>query len=74
MVQGSAVLLKQISNKLWNSTIKIPELKAALPIVESIYDEAKVTELLTNMFEEHKGRILVITGAGNSVMCMYVSS
>lgn len=70
MVQVSRVLLKHVSNKVWTSTIKIPELKAALPIVDSIQDEVQVSELLTNMFERHKGRILVITGAGKTGMHM----
>ncbi|KAI9360546.1 hypothetical protein BD770DRAFT_38535 [Pilaira anomala] len=60
------VLLEQISSKIWNTTIKIPELKTPLPIVPSLQDEQKVVDLLTKMFEQHKGRILVVTGAGIS--------
>lgn len=64
MVAITCVLLKQVSGKVWHSTIKIPQLKAASPVIDSIYDEMEVLSLLKNMFEQHKGRILVITGAG----------
>lgn len=64
MVKYSTVLLKQISAKVWNTTIKIPELKAALPAFESSFDQNEVANLLTDMFKQHKGKVLVVTGAG----------
>jgi hypothetical protein len=64
MVHGNGALLKQISNKVWNATIKIPELKTTLPAFASSFDQTEVVGLLQDMFQEHKGGILVVTGAG----------
>lgn len=64
MVNYSTVLLKQISAKVWNTTIKIPELKTALPAIESSFDQNEVADMLTDMFKQHKGKVLVVTGAG----------
>lgn len=64
MVRHSTILLKDISAKVWNTTIKIPELKTTLPAFESSFDVNEVTDLLTDMFKRHKGKVLVITGAG----------
>lgn len=66
MVNYSTVLLKQISAKVWNTTIKIPELKTALPAIESSFDQNEVADMLTDMFKQHKGKVLVVTGAGVS--------
>ncbi|KAI8078314.1 DHS-like NAD/FAD-binding domain-containing protein [Thamnidium elegans] len=57
---------RSVVQQIWNATIKIPELKTPLPIVPSLQDEHKVVDLLTKMFEQHKGSILVVTGAGIS--------
>ncbi|KAI7904085.1 DHS-like NAD/FAD-binding domain-containing protein [Cokeromyces recurvatus] len=59
-------VLKQASNKIWNSTIKIPELKTTLPASPPSFDQNEVVNLVTDMFRQYKGRILVITGAGIS--------
>lgn len=66
MVHCNSILLKQISNKVWNTTIKIPELKTALPAFASSFDPTETADLLQAMFEEHKGNILVVTGAGTN--------
>lgn len=55
---------RSVVQQIRNVTIKIPELKTPLPIMPSLQDEYKVVDLLTKMFEQHKGRILVVTGAG----------
>ncbi|GAA5807671.1 hypothetical protein MFLAVUS_001042 [Mucor flavus] len=54
---------RSVVQQIRNVTIKIPELKTPLPIVPSLQDEYQVVDLLTKMFEQHKGRILVVTGA-----------
>ncbi|GAA5800492.1 hypothetical protein HPULCUR_005923 [Helicostylum pulchrum] len=54
---------RSVVQQIRSVTIKIPELKTPLPIVPSLQDEYKVVDLLTKMFEQHKGRILVVTGA-----------
>ncbi|KAI8982574.1 DHS-like NAD/FAD-binding domain-containing protein [Pilobolus umbonatus] len=51
-------------NKTW--TIKIPELKTTVSPITSTFDHAATVDLLGNMLEKHKGRLLVITGAGLS--------
>lgn len=61
-------LLKDISNKVWQTTIKIPELKTAVPAFESSFDQDEVAERLTEMFQKHKGQILVVTGAGENAI------
>lgn len=66
-MRGSPILLQQISNKVWNATIKIPELKVPLPVFESTFDINETADLLTDMFEQHKGKILVVTGAGKKI-------
>jgi hypothetical protein len=66
MVRRNDALLKQISNKVWNATIKIPELKTTLPAFASSFDQTQVVGLLQDMFEEHKGNVLVVTGAGTN--------
>jgi hypothetical protein len=70
MVKSSPLLLQQISNKVWNATIKIPELKATLPAFESTFDLNEAADLLTDMFKSHKGKILVVTGAGMIYFCV----
>jgi hypothetical protein len=72
MVKNSPLLFKQISNKVWNATIKIPELKTTLPAFESTFDQNEATDLLTDMFKQYKGRILVVTGAGNIIHLLYM--
>lgn len=56
--------LRHISNKVWNATIKIPELKTTLPATTSSFDVDQVVAMVTNMFQQHKGSLLVVTGAG----------
>ena len=64
MVRNSIVLWRNVSNKIWNTTIKIPELKTTLPAMESLFDQEQVAHVLTDLVKEHKGKVLVITGAG----------
>lgn len=63
-MKKAPTLLKDISNKVWQTTIKIPELKAAVPAFASSFDQDEIADKLTDMFEKHKGRLLVVTGAG----------
>jgi hypothetical protein len=66
-MKKSPALLKDISNKVWQTTIKIPELKTAAPAFASSFDQIEVASKLTDMFEKHKGRLLVVTGAGKII-------
>lgn len=63
MVSPSLVS-RYISNKVWNATIKIPELKTTLPATSSLFDVDQVVAMVTDMFQQHKGGLLVVTGAG----------
>ncbi|KAG1082839.1 hypothetical protein G6F42_022430 [Rhizopus arrhizus] len=65
MVSPSLVS-RYISNKVWNATIKIPELKTTLPATSSLFDVDQVVAMVTDMFQQHKGGLLVVTGAGVS--------
>jgi hypothetical protein len=58
------LVTRHISNKVWNATIKIPELKTTLPATTSSFDVNQVVSMVTDMFQQHKGRLLIITGAG----------
>ncbi|KAL9560020.1 hypothetical protein MBANPS3_000135 [Mucor bainieri] len=58
--------LRYISNKVWNATIKIPELKTTLPATSSSFDVDQVVAMVTDMFQQHKGNVLIVTGAGVS--------
>ncbi|KAI8637377.1 hypothetical protein BD408DRAFT_424664 [Parasitella parasitica] len=57
---------RQISNKVWNATIKIPELKTTFPAAASSFDVDQVAFMVTEMFQRYKGRMLIVTGAGAS--------
>ncbi|RCI05883.1 NAD-dependent protein lipoamidase sirtuin-4 [Rhizopus stolonifer] len=66
MVLWNRVLLQQQAVRAWSTSIKIPELKTTLPAFASSFDHDQVTSLLTDMFQQHQGGMLVITGAGVS--------
>ncbi|KAG1460179.1 hypothetical protein G6F46_006334 [Rhizopus delemar] len=59
-------LYQHVSAKVWNSTIRIPELKAAIPAFASSFDQVEIIQRLFDMFTQHKGKMLVVTGAGVS--------
>lgn len=58
------LVARHISNKAWNATIKIPELKTTLPATTSSFDVDQVVSMATDMFQQHRGRLLIVTGAG----------
>ncbi|KAI7861115.1 DHS-like NAD/FAD-binding domain-containing protein [Circinella umbellata] len=65
----SAVQSVPAASKVWSATIKIPELKttevsSTIPNIHDNLDDA--TNLVTDFLNVHKGRILVLTGAGIS--------
>ncbi|KAI8378111.1 DHS-like NAD/FAD-binding domain-containing protein [Choanephora cucurbitarum] len=66
MVNLTRILSKEVSNKIWNTTIKIPELKTTVPAFASSFDQDQVASLLTDMFQQFQGNVLVITGAASS--------
>ena len=75
----SAVQSVPAASKVWSATIKIPELKttevsSTIPNIHDNLDDA--TNLVTDFLNVHKGRILVLTGAGiynHSESCTMVS-
>ena len=67
MTTAARPLYQRVSSKVWNATIKIPELKTPNPAIASSFDHEEVILRLLDLFEQYKGRILVITGAGKEV-------
>jgi hypothetical protein len=59
--------MNRLRSGIWNSTIKIPELKRPLPIVPSITAQDEAVDMMTDFMTKHKGGLLVVTGAGNVV-------
>jgi hypothetical protein len=57
--------MNRLRSGIWNSTIKIPELKRPLPIVPSITAQDEAVDMMTDFMTKHKGGLLVVTGAGN---------
>ncbi|CAO3597794.1 unnamed protein product [Absidia cylindrospora] len=55
-----------VSSKVWSATIRMPELRPSLTLIPPILDIEKASELVTNLFQQHKGQVLVLTGAGIS--------
>ncbi|KAI8381321.1 DHS-like NAD/FAD-binding domain-containing protein [Radiomyces spectabilis] len=70
MLTSSRPLLQQhvLSNaaKIWNTTIRIPNLKAAVPVADSIFDIDQTADLVVDLLRHYQGKVLVMTGAGAS--------
>ncbi|KAI8333545.1 DHS-like NAD/FAD-binding domain-containing protein [Chlamydoabsidia padenii] len=54
------------SSKVWTATIRMPELRPSVTEIVPILDVEKASDLVTNLFQQHRGQVLVITGAGIS--------
>ncbi|KAG0168878.1 hypothetical protein DFQ28_004365 [Apophysomyces sp. BC1034] len=52
--------------KARNATVRIPDLKEVLPSCPTICDLEDAVGTVLNLLQEHRGRVLVLTGAGIS--------
>lgn len=53
-----------VLSKVWNATIRMPELRPSFTLVPPILDIERASELVTDIFQQYKGQVLVLTGAG----------